>query len=121
MAPAHGNNTAGEGCNESLRIVLYQEREPCSDLGGFTRLLSTPGGMADGLVRETIPQAHIMSPSHCFISGVRALFRPGWFHTVALYPHRYGRRFGARDPYDPHQGAQPRTVRHVRPRIRGDE
>jgi len=33
------------GYNEPLRIVLYQAREPCSDLGGFTRLLSTPGGI----------------------------------------------------------------------------
>jgi len=45
-----------------IRNVLYQTREPCSDLGGFMRLLSTPGGMADGLVRETIPQGDIMSP-----------------------------------------------------------
>ena len=32
--------------------VNVQERAPCSDLGGFTRLLSTPGGLPDGLTDE---------------------------------------------------------------------
>jgi hypothetical protein len=42
---------------------LAQERAPCSDLGGFTRLLSTPGGAPDGLMTE-IPTILTKQLSH---------------------------------------------------------